>query len=106
LLIDIQSAVEDTENVDRVVVRDYVRNAVVAVEQDADISVRICFVSVPAFREVAKNLDTFLYPKDDVPSGLLIVPRDVIIDLLEPGFRSSVHSISAIVPSDVSFHHY
>ena len=52
-----------------------------AVEQDANVFVRIFLVTVAAFRKVAENLDTFIDSSNDLPGCFLIVPPDVIVYL-------------------------
>ena len=87
MFVYIQGAVENSKDVNRLFVPNEVGDAIMTIEQYADVLVWIFFVAVTHLGKLAKHLDPIVNPKNYLPGGFFIVPRNVVVDLLEPGFR-------------------
>ena len=78
---------EDAEDVDGERVADKIGDAVVAVEEDADLALGLGTVPVAEEGEGPEELDFFVNGLDDAPGCLRIVLGDVAVDVLRPRGR-------------------
>jgi len=87
--LNFKGTVKYTENLDVVLLRDQVRDAIVAVEQYANVALR-GLVAITDLREFSKQLCALVDALDSFCSGARIVGCNIVVNVLQPalGFKS------------------
>lgn len=85
--IDIKGAVEDAEDLHHIALAHEVGDAVMPLQQHADVALWRAPVLVAHLREVGKNLDLIVDSLRYLGRVGRAVLRDVLVDVLKPGGR-------------------
>src|SRR6185369_5152912 len=104
IAVDVESAMEDTQDIDLRGRLDGVGNSVVAVEQDPDRLRSVLSVDVSDLWILFQNFSLPVDPLDRPEGGGGIVPGDVVVDFAEPvlGLARPSHFAHAAIRRPIS----